>query len=118
MKELNLTTEQIEAGGKPITVVVLVGYLDSYTAPKFMVALKEAIGAGAANVVLDVVGLEYMSSAGFGILAGGNRQVEGQGGRLIIAGLSGRLKAIFDDLGLSEIVASTDTRQAAIDALQ
>ena len=118
MEDLALTTETIQAGGKPTAVMVLTGYLDTYTAPNFIIALEGAIDEGAVHVVLDVSSLDYMGSAGFGALAGANHRGGDRGGKLVVAGLSEKLKGVFDNLGLSALVEAAADRQAAIESLR
>lgn len=117
MQELSLALETIETAGKQVAILRLSGYLDTYTAPKFMIALQKQIDEGAAHVILDMGELDYMSSAGFGILAGASHRLADKAGKLIVAGLSDKLQTVFDSLGLSEMVATADSRQDAIDEI-
>ncbi len=49
-------------------VVSITGRIDSYTAPKFSEALKAITDAGRFNIVLDLVDVNYVSSAGLRVL--------------------------------------------------
>ena len=118
MQELDLATEILQVGDKPAAVVALAGYLDTYTAPKFMKALETTIHQGAIHVILDLSELDYMSSAGFGVLAGASQHLADKGGQLLIAGLSDKVRIVFDNLGLTDLVTVVPDRQAALGALQ
>ena len=54
-------------------VIAVSGRVDSIEAPGFEKALRDASQRGKYNLVIDMSGLEYMSSAGFRALAGAQR---------------------------------------------
>ncbi len=118
MQGLDLQTETIDVDGHKAAVIVLSGYLDTYTAPSLLKALQAAADEGAVDIVFDMAALEYMSSAGFGVIAGAHHRVGDKGGKLVVACLSDKLQSILDDLGLSEIVPTAATREAAISLLK
>jgi anti-sigma B factor antagonist len=66
---MQTTTKQF----KHCDVVTVLGRVDSSTAPKLSEALDEIINAGRYKIVLDLNGLEYMSSAGFRALLAAQR---------------------------------------------
>ena len=49
-------------------VVSITGRIDSYTAPTFSESLKAITDAGRYNIVLDLVNVNYVSSAGLRLL--------------------------------------------------
>jgi len=53
-----------EQGRVPVTVLRVVGDLNASTYEQFQSEAKKAIDAGARNVVVDLGGVPYMSSAG------------------------------------------------------
>jgi anti-sigma B factor antagonist len=58
---------------KHCDVVTVKGRVDSSTAPKLSEALEAVINAGRYKIVIDMEGLEYMSSAGFRALIAAQR---------------------------------------------
>ncbi len=59
--EITISHEQ---GRLPITVVKLAGDLNTATYEQFQSEAKQTIDAGARNLVIDLSGVPYMSSAG------------------------------------------------------
>ncbi len=59
--EITVSREQ---GHTPVTVLKVSGDLNAATYEQFQSAAKKAIDAGARNVVVDLSGVAYMSSAG------------------------------------------------------
>ncbi len=51
-------------GRLPVTVLTLKGDLDASTSADFQARAKQSIDAGARNVLIDLSGVPYMSSAG------------------------------------------------------
>ena len=100
-----------------MAIVALAGYLDSDTAPRLMRAMADIMDQGTTNIVLDTTNLGYMSSAGFGVIAGAHQRSASKHGRLIITGLSDKLKAVFDNLGLPDLVEILPDREAALRVL-
>lgn len=58
---------------KHCDVVTVTGRVDSSTAPQLSEALDAITGAARYKIVLDLSGLEYMSSAGFRVLLAAQR---------------------------------------------
>lgn len=51
-------------GRVPVTILQVKGNLDAATYEKFEASAKQAIQAGARDMLIDLAGVEYMSSAG------------------------------------------------------
>jgi anti-sigma B factor antagonist len=66
---MEITTKQF----KHCDVVTVVGRVDSSTAPKLSETLDSIINASRYKIVVDMSGLEYMSSAGFRALLAAQR---------------------------------------------
>jgi anti-sigma B factor antagonist len=63
------------------TVIVLRGDLDLSTAPDLREALVEVIDEGA-RIVIDMEAIDFLDSAGLGILVGGLKRARTNGGEL------------------------------------
>jgi anti-sigma B factor antagonist len=98
-------------------VVVVRGDINSSSAPDFGSYLKEAIGhSGNAHIVLDMSGVQYMSSAGLREIVGGLKLAQRAGGNLVIAGLQERLRLVLDISGLPTISKIFDSVEEAVDS--
>jgi anti-anti-sigma factor len=92
----------MELGSKRFadTVVLYpVGPIDHATADGFKAALVPYLArcaAGGDRVVLDLSGVEYISSVGLRVLMLASKQVKAQGGSLAVCGLGPVVREIFE----------------------
>ena len=116
MNEPTVRMDVRQAGGS-MAVVDIKGDVTAACEPVLMSAYEEASGGGAARVLLNFTGLEYMNSGGIGMLvtllvrAGRQRQ------QLAACGLSEHYREIFELTRLDEaITIYTDEASALADA--
>ena len=67
------------------TIVTVTGSVDALTAPDLGKTLSEQIKDGHANLVVNLIGVEFMSSAGLRTLLGAVKEARSNGGDLRIA---------------------------------
>ena len=75
------------------------GRIDHATADSFKAALAPylaAIAAGRDRAVIDLAGVEYISSVGLRVLMLASKQVKAQGGALAVADLQPVVREIFE----------------------
>ena len=80
-------------------VLYSVGRIDHATAEGFKAALVPYLArctAGGDRVVLDLSGVEYISSVGLRVLMLASKQVKAQGGSLAVCGLGPVVREIFE----------------------
>ena len=68
-------------------------------------AIRWRIGQGSRKLVLDFSGLEYIDSAGIGVLAVCFRSMEREGGKVAIVGVKGRVKDLLELTHLDHVAA-------------
>lgn len=88
-----------------VTVVALIGSLDSVTSPQAQQALDAAIAGGATKLAVDFSKLDYVSSAGLRVMLGTAKQLNAKSGALRTFGLNATVKEVFDISGFSKILA-------------
>ena len=84
-------------------VIALEGRLDTMTAPELEKELKESL-EGAADLILDLKDLEYISSAGLRVLLSAHKSMMSKGG-MRIKNANEMVKVIFDVTGFSDILS-------------
>src|SRR5262245_55713027 len=104
---MDLKEEQV--GG--ITVVQVKGRLDSTTSPALGERLSTILGAAKARVLVDFSQLEYISSAGFRVLLQAAKRAEHNTARLVLCGVSGKVRQLFDLGGFLDLFSITATRE-------
>lgn len=99
-----------------VTVLRPAGRIDNETSPGFQAKLLGAVGAGPSAVLVDLGGVEYMSSAGLRALMMAAKQSKAGKGRLGVAALTPVVKEIFAISRFSHVVQVFDTPDAALAA--
>lgn len=94
-----------------IAVLAPQGQVDGNSAP----ALESALLAGGeARVVLDLAGVEYMSSAGLRLVVLVSKRLKQRGGSLVLCGLQPLVREVFEVSGLAPMLAIGSDRAAAL----
>ena len=83
----------------PAGVVVIRGRLDAAQSP----AADAFLGKVQGTVTLDCGGLEYISSAGLGVLLKTQKRLMGAGGKLRLAGVSRHVLELLTYAGFDQI---------------
>ena len=110
-----MAIETLSDGG---AVFVLADHrLDSSNARAFNEELKCAAGAAGQAVVIDMQGLDYISSAGFRAIMQAARKARHRGGSLALCSLSGDVRAVFETSGFDQLVAIHPSRAEAVAAV-
>ncbi|MBZ0307672.1 MAG: anti-sigma factor antagonist, partial [Anaerolineae bacterium] len=86
---------------KNYRVLQLAGRLDGVSSPMLLQTLNEQMQTGQTQLILDMAGVDYISSSGLKVLASGWRDCKEKGGHLVLVGLNDRLTDIFDIVGFN-----------------
>jgi anti-sigma B factor antagonist len=97
--ELSLATRSV--AGR--VVLEIGGEVDVYTAPRLRERLVDAVGAGDAHIVVDLVKVDFLDSTGLGVLVGAHRRLKAGGGSLNLVCAHERLLKIFRITGLDTV---------------
>ena len=84
------------------TVIEIVGRLDTTTAPALDKTINEDIGE-TKNLILDVKGLEYISSAGLRVLLSAQKKMQ-QTGTMKVKNVGENIMEIFEMTGFADIL--------------
>ena len=97
-----------------IQIVKVAGFMDMAEVPKLEQALDGLIKDGKIRIVLDLSGLEYVSSAGLGTIIGRIREVRRSGGDIKVGSYSEMVYNILDTFGFTQVFETYTTREEAI----
>ena len=102
---------EISRNGDVVTAS-FAGEVDGRTAPPL---LKEIAGylKGGDKLMLDLVGVTYMSSAGLRMLITLYRQLHAERGRIILVGLSSEIREVMTHTGFISYFTIVGTREEA-----
>ena len=109
---MDLKEEQV--GG--VTVLQVTGRLDSTTSPALGERLSGILDAGKARLLVDFSQLEYISSAGFRVLLQAAKRADQNAAKLVLCGVSGKVRQLFDLGGFLDLFSITATRGEGLTA--
>jgi anti-sigma B factor antagonist len=108
---LQIEERQIEPG---VTLVELTGKLALGRESQRLESIAADIAAkGAAKVILDLSKLDYIDSAGIGIIALAAGRVKKAGGKLAVVAAPGRVLDVLKVAGVDALLNITDTVEGA-----
>ena len=84
------------------TTIEIVGRLDTITAPALDKTINEDIG-DTKNLVLDVKGMEYISSAGLRVLLSAQKKMQ-KVGSMKVTGVCAEVMEVFEMTGFADIL--------------
>ena len=95
-----MTIEKIVEDKK--LTVTLAGRLDTTTAPRLETELKQNV-SGVEELILDLAGLEYLSSAGLRVLLSAQKVMNRQGS-MVVKNVNEIIMEIFEVTGFVDIL--------------
>jgi anti-sigma B factor antagonist len=100
---MDITTKEF----KHCHLITVKGRVDSSTAPQFTQVMDSLITKGVYKFVIDMSGLEYMSSAGFRALLSAQRNCKRYNrGEVILASVPSRIQEALELAGFTELFKS------------
>jgi len=96
-----------------VTVVSVTDDLDGTTSAEATAYLDAELDAGHANLVIDMGGVPYLSSAGLRVILGAMREARRQGGDVRLAGTVGNVRRVLDMSGLARVIETFPTAKEA-----
>ena len=84
------------------TIIEVTGRLDTITAPALDKTINEDIG-DTKNLVLDVKGMEYISSAGLRVLLSAQKKMQ-KIGSMKVTGVCAEVMEVFEMTGFADIL--------------
>jgi anti-sigma B factor antagonist len=97
-----------------VLVLGVAGRLGAAAAGLFDAAVADAIGRGSVRLVVDLSGVDYISSRGLHTLATSARRCADAGGALAVCGLADPVRIALDLSGLLLELAIAPSRDEAI----
>jgi anti-sigma B factor antagonist len=99
-----------------VTLVEMAGDIDSNTAPQAQERILPLVQP-AAKILLEMSGVDYMSSAGLRMLLSMYRQVSRQNGSIVLVGLAEEIKDTMSVTGFLNFFTIRDTVDEGLKAL-
>jgi anti-anti-sigma factor len=100
-----------------IAVVTIAGRMDAESAAQFEAPCEELLKDGVTHFVVGMSELQYVSSMGlrsFLVLA---KQTKGKGGSVLLCGMKGFVKEVFDMTHVTQLFPLFDSTDAALQSI-
>ncbi|MCE5308303.1 MAG: STAS domain-containing protein [Acidobacteriales bacterium] len=91
------------------------GRLDAITSPEFEKTCQQCIKPDTRKALLDLEGVEYISSAGLRAILLVGKTIQSVGGVLGFSGLRGTVKDVIEMAGFSALFKVYDSVEAALE---
>lgn len=112
---------QIEPAAGGTQKMSLAGRLDTHTYQELDRQLLPVLSGHAQSLVLDLAGLEYISSAGVRSIFKARKALAAKGGRVVVVNPQPQIQKVFDvvkAVPMNEIFSSVAEADAYLDAMQ
>lgn len=90
------------------------GRMDALSAPEFEAEAARWLEAGEKRLVVDLAGLDYISSAGLRSILAAAKKLKAQGGDLAFCRLSGIVAEVFAVSGFAKLLPVLPTLEDAL----
>lgn len=94
--------------------MAITGRLDALTAPEAEVVLNRAVDEDASRLVINLGGLEYISSAGLRVLVATGKRVARENGKMVLCELHDGVREVFEISGLLFVLTVAATEAMAM----
>jgi anti-sigma B factor antagonist len=103
MRGIDVTVDEV-GSDQQISLVRVSGYIDTTTSHELEKKLNAILERRRYRIVVDLSGVDYVSSAGWGIFIGEIREIREQQGDLKLAGMSPDVYEVFELLEFQNIL--------------
>ena len=110
MNEFEVGRQDKEA----VSCLYVKGYLDAHTAPVFEESLQQLVDEKRYNIVVNFQDLNYISSAGLGVLMGFIEDVRNNAGDIKLTNMTPKVYKVFDLLGFPNLYEIYDNEAEAV----
>jgi anti-sigma B factor antagonist len=114
--EVRLETQIRDKDGIP--VIDVSGEIDIHTARALRDALTKTVDVGHQRILVNMSGVRYMDSTGFGTLLGATKRVRSGGGSINLVGCSPSIQKMLRVTRLNTIFGMFDAEDEAVAALR
>jgi anti-sigma B factor antagonist len=111
MKSFYIRSKVVEGAA----VIYPKGHLDAHNVERFEKEMLKLLENNQFNVIVNCKELNYISSAGMGIIMGYLDEIREKGGDIKLCSVNERVYEIFDLVGFTEIYEFLDDENAAVD---
>lgn len=109
----NISISLSESTSAEVSEVRVDGVIDTLTASELEEVFETLLKRGRYRIVVDLAGVDYISSAGWGIFISNIRDVRAHGGDIKLANMVSNVYEIYDLLEFDNVLKAYDSVEAA-----
>ena len=109
--------ESTSAGTAGVLTLTLSGRIDAGTTDSFAGALTACIDRGERRIILDLAGIDYISSVGLRALILAAKRLAPLGGRIVLCRPQARIRQLLDIAGFTSMFAIAASRDEAAERM-
>ena len=113
--DINISFSKPETNPE-VSVISVRGFVDTTTSGELEESLKRLLKQSQFNIVVDLGGVNYISSAGWGIFISEIKEIRENGGDLKLASMVGEVYEVFELLEFQTILESFDSIDKAVES--
>ena len=100
---------------RDIVLITIIGYVDTATCNELIIIIQDHMKQNHYQIIADLGGVSYISSAGWGVFVGEIKNIRDKGGDLKIVQMTSEVFEVFEMLEFNRILNFYDTLEEAID---
>jgi anti-anti-sigma factor len=112
MSDFKIRSEKADG----VAMLGVEGFLDAHTFEQLEEAIRGVFNEGCYKLVVDLGRVDYISSAGAGVLIGARSESQENGGDIVLLNPTENVKEVFDLLGLTQIFKVVADKATALSA--
>jgi anti-sigma B factor antagonist len=116
-----LESIRLETSTRPVgemQVLDVSGEIDVYTAPQFKEAVNQLINAGQTDLIINMDGVTYMDSSGFGTLLSATKRLRPEGGSVNLIACNSAIDRMLRITRLNTVFGTFATVDEAVAAVK
>lgn len=116
MKVQGMKTATYWVGAKrDLALITVQGYVDTTTCKELAKQIRDLMDGGHLLIIVDLGGVSYISSAGWGVFVGEIKNIREKGGDIKIVQMTAEVIEVFEMLEFNRILNHYETIEEAID---
>ena len=112
----NISISLQEGGQKEVSEVRVDGVIDTLTASELEEVIDSLLKRDRFNVIIDLAGVDYISSAGWGIFISHIKEVRANGGDIKLANMISNVHEIYELLEFDNVLTAYSSVDDARDS--
>lgn len=109
-----LTIEQDVVCGNAVVLLLLTGNIDAHTFELLEETMVQVFSNGQYRIIIDLRNLQYVSSAGVGVIIAAAHQAHLHNGKLVLLNPSVDVREVFMILGVNEFASISESFTEAL----